>query len=204
MVQLVLSPSLLIVTLIAMAPLPPLMHRHLCHHHHCNCQPHDDGVIVVVNAQVSFLSSSWHHCPCNNGVFALDLQQHGSPCCNVGIVSLVAMVSLSSSMCKHPCRHHNGVVALIAMVFLPLMHRHLCHCCGGHCHPRCNGISAVVKLAQSSSWCCCPCDNGVVAVIDTQASLLSLRLHHCPHCNGVAIVNEQAFLQSRNFLPMLR
>ncbi len=64
-------PLLLVATLVAMAPLL-LMCRHLCHRRHCHCWPHDDGIAAVVNAQVSLLSSSWQHCPHNNGIVALD------------------------------------------------------------------------------------------------------------------------------------
>jgi hypothetical protein len=56
-------------------------------------------------------------------LFPLLQSHHFHP--QAGIVAHVAMVSLSSSMCRHPCSHHIGVVALVAMPFLPLMRRHL-------------------------------------------------------------------------------
>jgi hypothetical protein len=53
----------------------------------------------------------------------------------------------------------NGIVALVAMAFMP-----------------------------SSSWHCCPLCNGIIIIIDVQASLLSLQWHCCPcHDCSVAI-----------------
>jgi hypothetical protein len=37
----------------------PLMRRHLCHHCDCDCRPHHDGVVTVVDAQASLLLLSW-------------------------------------------------------------------------------------------------------------------------------------------------
>jgi hypothetical protein len=121
-------------------------------------------------------------------------------CCHpqAGVIAPLAMVSSSSLMHRHPCRHHNGVVALVAMAFLSLMCRHLCHHCNGDCRPHQDGVSAIVKLAYSLSWHCCPCNNGVVAIINAQASLLSSSWHSHPCCNGVALINAQASLQSRH------
>jgi hypothetical protein len=41
----------------------------------------------------------------------------------------------------------------------------------------CNGIVALIAMALllSSSWCHCPCCNGIIIIIDVQASLLSLQ-----------------------------
>ncbi len=90
----------------------------------------------------------------------------------------VVMASLSLLMSRRPRCHRDDVVALIVMMLLPLMRRHLCHHGNGDCCHHPDGISAIVKLAWSSSWCCCPCDNGVVAVIDNN--------RHCyPHWNGM-------------------
>jgi hypothetical protein len=95
------------------------------------------------------------------------------------------MVSLSSSMCRCPCHHRDGVVALAMMALLPLMCWHLCCHCDGNCCYHWDGVSAIVKLAQSSSWCCCPHNNGVVPIINMQACLLSSSWCCCPCCNGV-------------------
>jgi hypothetical protein len=54
--------------------------------------------------------------------------------------------------------------------------------------------SVVIKL----SWHCCPCSNGVIAVINAQASLLLSSWGCCPHCDGVAIIDAQASLHSRH------
>ncbi len=87
------------------------------------------------------------------------------------------MVSLPSSMCRHPCRHHNGVVALAAMTFLPLMRRHVCRHHDGDCCPHCDGVSAIVKLTYSLSWCCCLETMGLL--------LLSMRRFLCCYQAGV-------------------
>ena len=68
-VELALTPSLLIIKL---APLPP-MHRSLFRHYNCDCRPHHDGVVTVVDVQASLLLLSWCHCPRNSGFIALDL-----------------------------------------------------------------------------------------------------------------------------------
>jgi hypothetical protein len=81
---------------------------------------HDSVVALVVMG--SLPSSSWH-CP------------------------LVAMALLSSLMCRQPCRHRDGFVALIAMALLLLMRRHFCCHHNGYCCPRCAGVSAIVELA---------------------------------------------------------
>jgi hypothetical protein len=36
-----------------------LMPRRLCRHYDCDCRPHHDGVITVIDAQASLLLSSW-------------------------------------------------------------------------------------------------------------------------------------------------
>jgi hypothetical protein len=116
-------------TLKTMAALPLLMGRHPC-----SCQagivallknmllPLIGNDIVALVAMASLPSSSW-------------------------CVALVAMALSSSSMHSCPCHHHDGVVALIAMVLLPLMRRHLHHCCDGNYHSHRDGVSAVDKLA---------------------------------------------------------
>jgi hypothetical protein len=100
-VKLVLTPLLIVIALVTMLP-SPLMHRHLCRHRDCNRCPHDDGIVAVVNAQASLLSSSWHHCPHNNGIATLDPQWRYFPCCD-------------------------GVVAILKLALLPLFQWRLCH-----------------------------------------------------------------------------
>jgi hypothetical protein len=151
----------------------------------CCCQA---GIVTLVT-----MASSPLIC---DSVVSLVAMSHCHP--QASIVALVAMVSSSSSMHRHPCRHHNGIVALIAMAFLPLMRRHLCHCCNGSCCPCRDGISAVVKLAYPLNWHHCPCNKWVVATIDAQASLLSSSWHRHPRCNDVAVVSVQESLQSRH------
>jgi hypothetical protein len=60
-----------IVALVVMALLLS-MHSQLHRQRDCDCHPHDDGVVTVVDAQASLPSSSWGFCPRNNGVVALD------------------------------------------------------------------------------------------------------------------------------------
>ncbi len=54
-IELASSPSLLVIKLASL----PLMPRSLCRRYDCNCRPHHDGVITVVDAQVSLLLLSW-------------------------------------------------------------------------------------------------------------------------------------------------
>jgi hypothetical protein len=141
-----------IVALVAMALLPSMC-RHLC-------------IIVIVIAALmmmvlSPLSIRRHPCRCQDGVVALvtmallplihdgvvALVMLHCPHPQAGIVAFVAMALPSSSMRRRPCRHCDGIVALVAMVLLPLMQRRLCRCCNGDCCPHCNGVSVVVELA---------------------------------------------------------
>jgi hypothetical protein len=65
------------------------------------------------------------------------------------------------------------MVLLSSMQRASLKSRHLCH--------RCNNVVALVAmmLSPSSSWCCCPCHDGVVAIVNVQVSLpLSGWCHH--------------------------
>jgi hypothetical protein len=99
----------------------------------------------------------------------------------MAIGALVTMALLLLLMCRHLCRCLTNVVALIAcsqagaialvvMVLLPSMHRHLYCCCN------CD---------------CCLHDNDVVAIDDAQASLPLSRWWHCPHNNDVIAVDVQ-------------
>ncbi len=132
------------------------MHRRLRYHCHCNCRPHDDGVVAVVDAQASLPLSRWCHLPHNNGLVALDPRRCCCPRCDC-IIAVLKLVSSPSSQWRH--RHHRclcpsdslaswhrrrrcagvfavvamAIVALVMMASSPLLMR--------------RGVSAVVKLA---------------------------------------------------------
>ncbi len=84
---------------------------------------------------------------------------------------------LSSWRC-HP--HCDGVA--FADKQASLQSRHLCHCC--------NNVVALIAMAllPLTSWCCCPCHNSVIAIVNAQAFLLLSQWHCCPCCTG-AIAN---------------
>jgi hypothetical protein len=91
------------------------------------------------------------------------------------------------------------------------MRRHLC-CHWHHC-PRCNGVAvvnaqvllqsrrfvvveiALLPLSQwchcRPHWCCCPCHDGIIAIINAQVSLPLSQWRWRPHCAG-AIANNIA------------
>jgi hypothetical protein len=133
---------------------------------------------------MSSLLLSWHHCPCCNGVAAIDvqasLQSRRLCCCHDNIVALVAMaLLLSSSWCCCPC--HDRVVAIIdaqvslmlsqwpcrpfALAPLPTFHGHCPPCCIGVIIPivltflpsRYMGVVTIVApaLLPLLSWCVC-------------------------------------------------
>jgi hypothetical protein len=118
--------AIAIVALMMMVLLPLLMRR--CP---CCCQtgiinlvtmaflPLICNGVVFLFAMVLSLSSSWHCCPCYNGVFIIN----------------DAQASLPSSQ-WHCCPHHDGVVAIDAQVSLLLSQWQCCPCC--------NGISAII------------------------------------------------------------
>jgi hypothetical protein len=121
-VELATLPSSLVVALIAMAP---LLLMQSCHNN-CDCWPHDNGFVAVVNAQASLQLSSWCCCPCNNGVVALGLQHCCFPCCD-GIVAILKLALLPLSqwcLCHHQCA---GILTIITMALLPLSQWHCCH-----------------------------------------------------------------------------
>jgi hypothetical protein len=107
------------------------MCRHLCRRRHCDCCPHDDGVIAVVNAQASLPLSRWCRLPRNNGIIAIDPQR----CCcprRDCIVAVLKLESLPSSLwCPrhHRCHRPRGLLA------------------SWHRRRRCAGIFAVVAMA---------------------------------------------------------
>jgi hypothetical protein len=79
-----------------------------------------------------------------------------------GVFAIIVMASLPLLICRHlrrrqaslialVSRHQASIIALVVMASLPLMRRHLCRCLNGNC---------------------CSCHNGIVAVVDVQASPL--------------------------------
>jgi hypothetical protein len=90
----------------------------------------------------------------------LRYQRHGKLVFVAGVFAIVVIVSLPLLMQRHLCHCQASIVALVAccqagvitlvvMVLLPLMRRRLCCCCIGNC---------------------CSCHDGIVAVVDAQAS----------------------------------
>ncbi len=79
--------------------------------------------------------------------------------------------------------HQAGIVALVVLALLSLMRRHL-HCCHDcKCCPHDDGIVAIVNAQASlslSSWCQCLCNNCIAA--------LDLQWCCCPCCNGIIAV----------------
>jgi hypothetical protein len=124
------------------------MRRRLCHHCHCDCHPHDNSIVAIVNVQASLPSSSWRCCPCNNGAVALDPRWR---CCH----------------------HCNGVITILKLVLLPLLQLRCCHhpsccpCCllsSWCCCRQCRGVFAVVPMA-------------IVALVMMALSLLLMHRH---------------------------
>jgi hypothetical protein len=109
----------------------------------------------------------------------------------MGIVALVRMALLPSSMRRHLCCCQASVVALVSccqagivvlvvVASLPLMRRCLCHCRNCNCYPHDICVVAIVDAQVSlpvSSWHCCSHNNGIVA--------LDLQQRCCPHYNDV-------------------
>jgi hypothetical protein len=83
------------------------------------------------------------------------------------------------SMRRRPCHCHDGAIALITLALLPLIR---------------DGIVALVVMALS--WCCCPWHNGIVVIINVQASSPSLQWC-CYLCHdGIIAIDMQASLPS--------
>ncbi len=122
-----------IVALMTMALSPLLMRRRPCRR--------QVGIVALITMAALPLIC--------NGVVSLIVMAFCHP--QAGIVALVAMASSSSLMSRRPCRHCDGIVALVVMMLLPLMRKHLCCCCDGDCCPCCDGFSAVVEVAKSLS-----------------------------------------------------
>ncbi len=150
-VELALLPLLLILKLALLQLLqwPCLlsMCRHLHCRHDCDCHPHDNGIVAVVDAKGSLPLSRWHHHPCNNGIVALDPRWHCCPCHDaiVAILKLALLPLLQSHHRHHQCLPSSLVVKLAS---LPSMHRHLCRCCDGNC---CSCHDGVVPIADAAS-----------------------------------------------------
>ncbi len=79
---------------------------------------------------------------------------------DAGVFAIIVMASLPSLMHRRLCCHQASIVALIAcckagvialvmMVLLPLMRRHLCHCHNGNCCSHHNGVVAIVDVQAS-------------------------------------------------------
>jgi hypothetical protein len=88
-------------------------------------------------------------------------------------------------MRRHLCCHQDGIVALVTMASLPLIR---------------NGIVALVVLAllPSSSWHHLLYRNGIVVIINAQASLPSLQWSFCPCHDGVVDIDMLASLSLCN------
>jgi hypothetical protein len=133
----------------------PLMCRHLCHHCNCDCHPHDNGIVAIVNAQGSLQSS--------RSMVAL-VTMALLPLIHNGVVARIVMVSSPSSSwrCCPCCNDINiiinvvalvaccqaGIVAIDVQASLLLLQWQLSLLSQWHHHHcQCKGISAVVKLA---------------------------------------------------------
>jgi hypothetical protein len=118
----------------------------------------------------------------------------------MAIFIFVTMTLSLSSMCRclRHCQnctvalvacHQAGIVALVVMASLPLMHRDLCCCCHCDCHPHDNGVIAIVDVQASLPaliQSCCPCNNGIFA-LDPQ--------WHCCLCrDGIVVALKLALL----------
>ncbi len=82
------------------------------------------------------------------------------------------------------------------MALLPSMRRHLCHCCHCDCCPHDDGVVAIVNAQASlllSRWCCLPRNNGIVA--------LDPRWCCCPCRDCIVAVLKLALLPSLQWRP---
>jgi hypothetical protein len=88
------------------------------------------------------------------------------------IFALMTMASLPLLMCRHPCRHQDGVVALVTMVLLLLIRDGVV-------------VLVVMVLLPSSNWRHCPPHNGLVVIIHVVALIIC-------HQVGIIAVDVQA------------
>ncbi len=135
-----------VVALIVMVSLPS-MRRHLCCCYNCNCCPHDNGTIALVDAQGSLPLLSWCHCPCNNGIVALDLLWHCCPYCN-GIVAVLNLALFPLLQWCHSHHQYAGFLAIIAMALLTLLQLHWCRKCAGVFAVDAMAIAPLVVMAS--------------------------------------------------------
>ncbi len=159
---------------------------------------HQAGVVALI-PMVLQLSMCRHLC--SLGIFAivaillLPLTQWR--CCRLqaGVVALVTMASLPSSMRRRLCHCHNDVAALVALVPSPTLHGHCCLCCTGvvilialtSLLSHCMGIVTIVAPVLLPQLSCCVCTIALV--------LLPLsRWHCCPWCADIITLIAQASL----------
>ncbi len=126
---------------------------------------------LLLVVELALLPLSWrHHHHLCAGIFANVA---------IAIVTLMTMVLLLLLMCRCPCCHQACVVTLLTMALSP-----------------CNSVVALVTMAllPSSSWHCCPHCNGIIIIIDAQASLQSIQWHCCRWCTGVFSIVAMAIV----------
>jgi hypothetical protein len=118
--------------------------------------------IAVVDAQVSLQSIV--------AITLLPLLKWHCCCHQAGVVALIMLASLPSSMRGHLCHCHDGIVALVALVPLPTLHGCCCPCCTKVAFiilltslpSRSMGVITVVApaLLSLSSWRVCAMECG--------------------------------------------
>jgi hypothetical protein len=103
-------------------------------------------------------------------------------CCHpqAGIVALVAMASLSSSMHRHLCCHCNGIVALVAMALLPLMRRCLHSHHDGDCCP-CSALAESIILSVP------PAESMILSAPPAHKHALRVSAQACPHAERIIL-----------------
>jgi hypothetical protein len=109
-------------------------------------------------------------------------------CCQAGIVTLVAMVLLSS-MCRRICSP--GIFAIFAIMLLPSLQWHCYRC------QACD-VSLVMMTSLPSLMCrhLCRCHNGIIALV-VLAQSPTLHGHCCPCCTSIVIIILLTFLALR-------
>jgi hypothetical protein len=164
-----------------------LQSRHLCHCRNIvvalaamasmrssSWCPHPcrNGIITIVNAQVSLLLYLWHCYPGCAGAIAKIARALYRPCCPC-VVVLIALTSLPSCCI--------GVITIITPVLLPLSTWHVCAVVlvslplsHWHCRPRCAGIIALIAQASLPLLC-------LHCAVDLQASSPLLSWHVLTH-----------------------
>jgi hypothetical protein len=166
-----LLPSLLVIKLLLLLS----MQRHLCHCCDGNCCSCHDGIVAIVDAQACL-------CGCWASIIAL------VACCWAGIVALIVM-ALLLSMCRVFAVVAIAIDALMTMASLLLsMSRHPYHCQDSVVTQN-NGVTTL-----DPQWQCCPCCDGIVAILKLTLFPL-LQWHCCNHwCTGILAVIAMALL----------